>query len=137
MLKICFVLIFLYLVELNYSLVKNNLFTNKLLNKNFIFEVKKSKNLIYTDLYIDKSQNKYIGKNKNQNEYVKILNDDKVKLIFSIGPAGTGKTLLAYQQAINEFKNNNINKIVITRPVVCVDEEICFLPGNILKKMEP
>jgi phosphate starvation-inducible PhoH-like protein len=81
--------------------------------------------------------NIYNGKNINQDEYIKFLNDDKVKLIFSIGPAGTGKTLLACQKAINELKNNNIERIIITRPLIGSDDDIGFLPGKLEKKMEP
>ena len=57
--------------------------------------------------------------------------------MFAIGPAGTGKTLLACNQAIQDLKEGTINKIIITRPVVPVEEEIGFLPGNINKKMDP
>jgi phosphate starvation-inducible PhoH-like protein len=58
--------------------------------------------------------------------------------LFAVGPAGTGKTMLACNQAIKELKSGSIQKIVITRPVVPVEEEeIGFLPGNINKKMDP
>lgn len=85
----------------------------------------------------DKNNDKYIPKNFKQEEYVKYLSDDKIKLILSIGPAGTGKTLFACQKAIIELKNNNINKIIITRPIVTLEEDIGFLPGAINQKMEP
>lgn len=82
--------------------------------------------------------NYYKSKNKNQEEYIKQLNNDKVKLLIAVGPAGTGKTLFACQKAINELKNKNIDKIIITRPTRFNDEEeLGFLPGNIDKKMEP
>ena len=79
----------------------------------------------------------YKPKSYNQEQYCKYLNDSKNKLIFAIGPAGCGKTLLACNNAIKELKTGQINKIVITRPVVPVDEDIGFLPGNINKKMDP
>jgi phosphate starvation-inducible PhoH-like protein len=81
--------------------------------------------------------NLYIPKNNEQYNYVKKLNDDSIKIILSVGPAGTGKTLFACQKAITLLKSEMINKIVITRPIVTVEEEIGFLPGNILKKMDP
>ena len=82
--------------------------------------------------------NFYKPKTVNQELYVKHLNDPSIKILFSVGPAGTGKTMLACNQAIKELKNGNINKIIITRPVVPVEEEeIGFLPGNINKKMDP
>jgi len=58
-------------------------------------------------------------------------------LIFSLGPAGTGKTLFACQKAISELKNEKISKIIITRPVVSGEEDIGFLPGSLIKKMDP
>ena len=79
----------------------------------------------------------YKPKNINQYNYVSNLNNDNTKILISTGPAGCGKTLFACQKAVLDLLANNINKIVITRPVVCVDEEIGFLPGNIIKKMDP
>lgn len=82
--------------------------------------------------------NFYKPKTTNQELYVKYLNDPSTKILFAVGPAGTGKTMLACNQAIKELKSGNIQKIVLTRPVVPVEEEeIGFLPGNINKKMDP
>ena len=58
-------------------------------------------------------------------------------MVFAIGPAGTGKTYLACQEAIQQLKRNEVEKIIITRPMVCNDEELGFLPGNIESKMDP
>lgn len=79
----------------------------------------------------------YLPKSENQQKYVDALNQDDVSLIFSVGPAGTGKTLFACMYAIQELKQKNIDKIVLTRPVVTVDEDIGFLPGDINRKMDP
>ncbi len=79
----------------------------------------------------------YKPKSENQKKYVKYLSDVKTRLIFVVGPAGTGKTLFACNQAISELKKGIIEKIIITRPVVPVEEDIGFLPGNINKKMDP
>jgi phosphate starvation-inducible protein PhoH and related proteins len=80
----------------------------------------------------------YKPKSANQEQYVKYLNDQSIKILFAIGPAGTGKTMLACNQAIKELKTGVVDKIVLTRPVVPVEEEeIGFLPGNINKKMDP
>jgi phosphate starvation-inducible PhoH-like protein len=81
--------------------------------------------------------NLYNPKGINQRNLVKSLDDDAVKIVVSLGPAGTGKTLFSCQKAINQLKNEEISKIIITRPVVTVEEEIGFLPGNIIKKMDP
>jgi phosphate starvation-inducible PhoH-like protein len=79
----------------------------------------------------------YKPKNINQENYVYYLNNYKSKILISTGPAGCGKTLFACQKAAIDLLSNNINKVVITRPVVSVDEELGFLPGNIIKKMDP
>ena len=82
--------------------------------------------------------NFYKPKTSNQELYVKYLNDPSTKILFAVGPAGTGKTMLACNQAIKELKSGNIQKIILTRPAVPVEEEeLGFLPGNINKKMEP
>jgi phosphate starvation-inducible PhoH-like protein len=79
----------------------------------------------------------YKPKTYNQEKYCNLLSDDKTKLLFVVGPAGTGKTMLACNSAIKELKSGKVNKIVVTRPVVPVEEDIGFLPGNINKKMDP
>jgi phosphate starvation-inducible PhoH-like protein len=76
-------------------------------------------------------------KNLSQENYLLKLNNEQKMIIFAIGPAGTGKTLLAVQWAIDELKNGNASKIVITRPAVSVDEEHGFLPGDLNEKMAP
>jgi phosphate starvation-inducible PhoH-like protein len=58
-------------------------------------------------------------------------------IVIAVGPAGTGKTLMACNAAINYLNKNKIDKIVITRPVVSVEEDIGFLPGSLSKKMDP
>jgi phosphate starvation-inducible PhoH-like protein len=81
--------------------------------------------------------NKYIPKTEKQTKYVKYLDDNNVKIIISHGPAGTGKTLFACQKSIIQLKKEEISKIIITRPLVTVEEELGFLPGDIIKKMDP
>jgi phosphate starvation-inducible PhoH-like protein len=79
----------------------------------------------------------YMPKSVNQQNYVDHLNDKNVDMIIAVGPAGTGKTLFACLKAISQLKSGEIRKLVVTRPVVTVEEEIGFLPGNINKKMDP
>jgi phosphate starvation-inducible PhoH-like protein len=79
----------------------------------------------------------YTPKTVNQETYFNYLNNDTNKIIISTGPAGTGKTLFACQKAITQMKAQEIEKIIITRPVVTVEEEIGFLPGSLIKKMDP
>ena len=75
-------------------------------------------------------------KSQNQIDYVNALSSNT--LVFCLGPAGTGKTLFACNEAMKQLQNKEIEKIVITRPIVAVeDEQLGFLPGNINKKMDP
>ena len=76
-------------------------------------------------------------KNPSQTQYFEMLNNREKKIVFAIGPAGTGKTLFATQHAIRQFLQGNCDKIVFTRPTVSVDEDIGFLPGSIEEKLAP
>jgi phosphate starvation-inducible PhoH-like protein len=76
-------------------------------------------------------------KNLSQENYLLKLNDPSKMIVFAIGPAGTGKTMLAVQWAIEQLNFGDITKIVITRPAVSVDEQHGFLPGDLNQKMEP
>jgi phosphate starvation-inducible PhoH-like protein len=62
---------------------------------------------------------------------------EDIPIIFGVGPAGTGKTMIACNAGIKLLKMKKYDKIVITRPVVSVDEEIGFLPGSLNDKMAP
>ena len=78
-----------------------------------------------------------LPKNLRQEDYLALLEDSRKNIVFAIGPAGTGKTLLACMLAIRELKAGRIEKIVITRPAVSVDEQHGFLPGTLIEKMAP
>jgi phosphate starvation-inducible PhoH-like protein len=88
--------------------------------------------------FFDFIPNKYIPKNENQHKYINYLNNNSVNIVVAIGPAGTGKTMFACIRAIEMLKNKKLNKIVLTRPIIAVEEEeLGFLPGNLVKKMDP
>jgi phosphate starvation-inducible PhoH-like protein len=76
-------------------------------------------------------------KSLSQETYLLKLNDPNKMIVFAIGPAGTGKTMLAVQWAIDQLKYGSADKIIITRPAVSVDEQHGFLPGDLNQKMEP
>jgi len=59
------------------------------------------------------------------------------EIVFSIGPAGTGKTYLAVAFAVNALKNKAVQKIILCRPAVEAGESLGFLPGNLLEKVDP
>ena len=100
---------------------------------------KNTHNVIEIQEYLPskKTQVKIIPRNRSQESYFLKLQDPEKKILFAVGPAGTGKTLLATQTAIKLLKEKEIEKLVVTRPAVSVDEQHGFLPGTLEKKMEP
>ena len=78
------------------------------------------------------------GRNLNQKDYIQKLLDPTQTIIFATGPAGTGKTMLAVLAAVKALKDQTIDRLIITRPAVGVDDEKHgFLPGDLNAKMEP
>jgi phosphate starvation-inducible PhoH-like protein len=78
-----------------------------------------------------------LPRNRHQETYMLKLLDNKKDVVFGIGPAGTGKTLIAVQVAVKLFKEGAVDKIIVTRPAVSVDEDLGFLPGTLEQKMAP
>jgi len=62
---------------------------------------------------------------------------EHTSIVLAIGPAGTGKTMLAVQYGIKLFQEGKVDRIVVTRPAVSVDEDLGFLPGDLNEKMAP
>lgn len=85
--------------------------------------------------FIDTSKVR-LPKTIGQTNYLKALRSDKCVTVVS-GPAGTGKTLFACQEAILSFNEDKYERIIITRPTVGVDEDLGYLPGGIDEKMTP
>lgn len=61
----------------------------------------------------------------------------KQMIVFGLGPAGTGKTYLAMAMAITAFKNNEVGRIILTRPAIEAGEKLGFLPGDLQSKIDP
>lgn len=61
----------------------------------------------------------------------------KNMIVFGLGPAGTGKTYLAMAMAITAFKNNEVGRIILTRPAIEAGEKLGFLPGDLQSKIDP
>ena len=74
-------------------------------------------------------------KTKGQQDYVRMISDKMI--VFSVGPAGTGKTYLAMAKAITAFKANEVNRIILTRPAIEAGEKLGFLPGDLQSKVDP
>ncbi len=76
-----------------------------------------------------------LPRNTAQETYVEALFSKR--MVFAVGPAGTGKTMLAVLRAIQALRSQEVDKIILTRPAVSVDEKHGFLPGDLNAKMEP
>lgn len=75
------------------------------------------------------------AKTIGQKKYIDAI--DKNMIVFGVGPAGTGKTYLAMAKAITAFKNNEVNRIILTRPAIEAGEKLGFLPGDLQSKVDP
>ncbi|WP_422480750.1 PhoH family protein [Pleomorphochaeta sp. DL1XJH-081] len=74
-------------------------------------------------------------KSPRQRKYMSLMKEHQ--LVFSIGPAGTGKTFLAIAYALGEVLGGRKQKIILTRPVVEAGESLGFLPGDLTQKIGP
>lgn len=79
---------------------------------------------------------KFLGpKTNGQCEYVKAIRE--FDIVFSIGPAGTGKTYLAMAMAVSALKKGQVRRIILTRPAIEAGENLGFLPGSMSEKFLP
>lgn len=74
-------------------------------------------------------------KTLGQKQYADAIRDNMI--VFGMGPAGTGKTYLAMAMAITAFKNNEVERIILTRPAIEAGEKLGFLPGDLQSKVDP
>ena len=90
---------------------------------------------IFNNCLILNSGKKIKPRTEGQNNYIEAIR--KNTIVFSIGPAGTGKTYLALAMAVSELKNNEIERIILVKPVVEAGEKLGFLPGDVYDKVNP
>ncbi|MBQ1310643.1 MAG: PhoH family protein [Blautia sp.] len=74
-------------------------------------------------------------KTLGQKEYVDMIR--KKMIVFGVGPAGTGKTYLAMAMAVTAFRNEEVSRIILTRPAIEAGEKLGFLPGDLQSKVDP
>ena len=74
-------------------------------------------------------------KTLGQKKYVDLIKNKMI--VFGTGPAGTGKTYLAMAMAITALRNDEVNKIILTRPAIEAGENLGFLPGDLQSKVDP
>jgi len=89
--------------------------------------------------YRDKNINDKFSKPRNisQEKFVSALINKNYRIIVASGPAGTGKTLFGIEQGIKNYIEGDYEKLIFTRPIVSVDEDMGYLPGTIEDKMAP
>ena len=110
-------------VDIDYDVIKQSFINNQ--NDKFQSEI------------IGYSSNGKPYKCKTYNQYRFCKEIKKSDLIFSIGPAGTGKTFLSVLMACTALKKGEVYKIIITRPAVEAGESLGFLPGDLKEKIDP
>ena len=110
--------------------------TNGIFDRTFIFMKTKKNGDIGNNIF--KRKQIYFPRGDNQQKYLDLLENSNTSIVVGTGPAGSGKTLFACNTAINALRAGHIDKIIITRPIISVDdEELGFLPGTLVKKMDP
>jgi len=86
-------------------------------------------------IYTSSRGRKVKPRTEGQKEYVRSMRENEV--VFSIGPAGTGKTYLAVAMAMAALDREEVVRIILTRPTVEVGEKLGYLPGGMEEKIEP
>ena len=99
------------------------------------FELTKNSNNLDSDVIIKTPRKNIFARTERQKKYINSLLNSNI--IFSLGPAGTGKTFLAVAVAVNKLITGKVNKIILSRPAVEAGENLGFLPGDLKEKIDP
>ena len=95
----------------------------------------KLKDIFLDTIYISSKRRLITPKSKAQKEYIDAIRS--YDIVFSIGPAGTGKTYLAMAMGVAALTKKEVHRIILTRPAVEAGERLGFLPGDLLEKVNP
>ncbi len=98
-------------------------------------DIEKVKDLSSNTICMTISGKPVVPKTLGQQKYIEKIKNNTI--VFGVGPAGTGKTYLAMAMAITAFKNNEVNRIILTRPAIEAGEKLGFLPGDLQQKVDP
>jgi len=99
------------------------------------FEASKDTNVQSSDVLIKTPKKNIFARTEKQKKYITSLS--KNNIVFSIGPAGTGKTFLAVAVAVSKLMSGDVKKIILSRPAVEAGENLGFLPGDLKEKIDP
>lgn len=99
------------------------------------FESSSNNDVLANDVVIKTPRKNIFARTKKQKTYINNL--AKNNIIFSLGPAGTGKTYLAVAVAVSKLMSGEVKKIILSRPAVEAGENLGFLPGDLKEKIDP
>lgn len=124
-----------YMFKRNAALSKEDFFTVVNLFNTQNYSDKSKKKIVNSIIYNGHKTVSVRARNPKQEDYFQKVKEND--LVFSIGPAGTGKTYLAVAMALAALRNDEVNRIIVTRPAVEAGESLGFLPGDLKDKIEP
>ena len=99
------------------------------------FETSKDNDFLSSDVVIKTPKKNIFARTEKQKKYINNLVSSNI--IFSLGPAGTGKTYLAVAVAVSKLVSGEVKKIILSRPAVEAGENLGFLPGDLKEKIDP
>ena len=99
------------------------------------FESSSNNDVLANDVVIKTPRKNIFARTEKQKTYINNL--VKNNIIFSLGPAGTGKTYLAVAVAVSKLMSGEVKKIILSRPAVEAGENLGFLPGDLKEKIDP
>ena len=99
------------------------------------FESSSNNDVLANDIVIKTPRKNIFARTEKQKTYINNL--AKNNIIFSLGPAGTGKTYLAVAVAVSKLMSGDVKKIILSRPAVEAGENLGFLPGDLKEKIDP
>lgn len=124
-----------YMFRRNAALSKEDFLTVVNLFNTQSYSGKSTKKIVNSIIYNGHKTTSVRARNPKQEDYFQKVKEND--LVFSIGPAGTGKTYLAVAMALAALRNDEVNRIIVTRPAVEAGESLGFLPGDLKDKIEP
>lgn len=110
----------------------NGRISKSTLHKALDFPELRSAGLVYN---VPGRAGRIIPRSPGQESYMRSVMHNE--LVFSVGPAGTGKTFLAVAAAVSALRDNRVERIILTRPAVEAGEKLGFLPGDLQQKIDP
>ena len=121
------------LLQMNYPIYPRDIdYAIRILSQDDTADLKK---IFLESVYITTKKAPITPRSINQKDYIESIRT--YDIVFGIGPAGTGKTYLAMAMAVSALCNNDIRRIVLTRPAVEAGESLGFLPGDLAEKVNP